>query len=297
MATRFELFLTGPRPESLQAAAEEALDEIERVEGWLSPYRPGSELVRLHREGVGRPLRVDPRLFLFLQFARDLTLRTSGAFDPTLGPLIRAWGFVGGNPIAPDPAAIAAAREIIGWRHVELDLEHGTVCLLRPGVEIHPGAMGKGYALDRALEILQEAGVENALVHGGTSTVCGLGTAPDGDGWPVSLPDPPSTLGVRWPEGRAPTIRLRDTTLSVSATWGRNPTGEPHRAGHVLDPRTGAPVEGRILAAVELPGAAESDAWSTALLVGGITVTAGMSPGRCWMLPSTAPFDTDRWSL
>ena len=297
MATRFELFLTGPRPGSLRAAAEEALDEIERVEGWLSPYRPGSELVRLHRDGVGRPLRVDPRLFLFLQYARELTLQTGGAFDPTVGPLLRAWGFVGGDPIAPNPDAIAAARGIVGWQHIELDVEHGTVCLLHPGVEIHPGAVGKGFALDRALEILREAGVENALIHGGTSTVCGLGTGPDGNGWPISLPDPPPASGAGWPENGAPRIHLRDSTLSVSAVWGRNPEGDPHRAGHVLDPRTGEPVTGRILAAVELPRAAESDAWSTALLVGGIAVTTGMNQGRWWTLPSAAPFDTDGSAL
>lgn len=291
MATRFEVFLCGPRPESLRAAAEEALDEIERVEGWLSPYRADSELVRLHREGVGRPLRVDPRLFRFLQLARDLTTRTGGTFDPTVGPLLRAWGFVGGDPIAPDPAAIAAAREIVGWHNLQLDAAEGTVGLLRPGVEIHPGALGKGYALDRALGILREAGVENALVHGGTSTVCGIGNGPDGDGWPVLLPKPPSWSKAAWPDGRAPTIRLRNTTLSVSAIWGRNPDGAPDQAGHVLDPRTGTPVEGRTLAAVELPSAAESDAWSTALLVGGSTVTAGMIEGRWWMLPHTFPVE------
>jgi thiamine biosynthesis lipoprotein len=280
MATRFELLLLGRRPESLRAAAEEALDEIERVEEWMSPYRPESEWVRLHREGVGRPVRVDPRLFAFLWRARELTEKTGGMFDPTVGPLLRAWGFRGGASEMPDPGAVAAARELVGWRQVELDLDRGTVCLLRPGVEIHPGAMGKGYALDRAVEILREAGVENGIIHGGTSTVCALGTPSDGEGWPVLLPEPPPGTGVAWPEGRPPRVLLRDTTLSVSAVWGRGDSP----VSHVLDPRTGNPTRGLALAAVVAESATDSDVWSTALLVGGPEVLQGGPVEQWWEL-------------
>lgn len=280
MATRFELLLLGRRPESLRAAAEEALDEIERVEEWLSPYRPESEWVRLHREGVGRPVRVDPRLFAFLWRARELTEKTGGMFDPTVGPLLRAWGFRGGASEMPDPGAVAAARELVGWRQVELDLDRRTVCLLRPGVEIHPGAMGKGYALDRAVEILREAGVENGIIHGGTSTVCALGVPADGEGWPVSLPEPPPGTPVAWPEGRPPRVLLRDTTLSVSAVWGRGDSP----VSHVLDPRTGNPTRGLALAAVVAESATDSDVWSTALLVGGPEVLQGGPVEQWWEL-------------
>lgn len=283
MATRFEFVLAGDRPESLRAAAEEALDEIDSVERWLSPYRPDSELVRLHRDGVGRALRVDPRLFRFLLQARALSEATGGLFDPTVGPLLRAWGFQGGEPVEPDPEAIARARDLCGWRNIQLDPEAGTVRLLHPGVEIHPGALGKGHALDRALEILRDAGVTSALVHGGTSTVCAIGDPPGGGepGWPVSLPEPPPDLEAAWPEDGPPRIRLRDSCLSVSAVWGRS---SGSGVAHVLDPRSGTPVEAQALAAVEMPGAADSDAWSTALLVGGVASGIPPKEGRWWIL-------------
>ena len=280
MATRFEVVLHGARPEALRAAAEEALDEIEAVESWLSPYRPDSELSRLHRSGVEQPLRIDPRLLRFLVLAKDYSRRTNGLFDPTLGPLVRAWGFQGGIPVSPDASAISKARALVGWNHFAIDEAAGTVQLARPGVEFHPGAMGKGYALDRAVGILRDAGVENALIHGGTSTVCALGSPPDGDGWDISLPIPPTGSAIAWPDGKPPRITLRETTLSVSAIWGRPDS----RINHILDPRTGDPAAGLALAAVVSSSATDSDVWSTALLVGGPPLMAGEAWARWWCL-------------
>ena len=280
MATRFEVVLHGARPEALRAAAEEALDEIEAVESWLSPYRPESELARLHRLGVAQPLRVDPRLLRFLLLAKEYSRRTEGLFDPTLGPLVRAWGFQGGMPVSPDESAISKARALVGWNQFDIDEAAGTIQLARPGVEFHPGAMGKGFALDRAVEILRDAGIENALIHGGTSTVCALGSPVDADGWDISLPMPPVGRARAWPDGKPPRITLRDTTLSVSAIWGRPDAP----ISHILDPRTGEPANGLALAAVVADSATDSDVWSTALLVGGPQIMSDRRRARWWCL-------------
>lgn len=282
MATRFEVVLHGTRPEALRAAAEEALDEIEAVESWLSPYRPESELARLHRMGVAKPLRVDPRLLRFLLIAKEYSLRTGGLFDPTLGPLVRAWGFQGGMPVSPDKSAISKARALVGWNQFEIDEDAGTIQLAHSGVEFHPGAMGKGYALDRAVNILREAGIENALIHGGTSSVCALGSPPDADGWDVSLPMPPTGSACTWPGGKPPRITLRETSLSVSAIWGRPDAP----ISHILDPRTGEPACGFAMAAVVGESSTDSDVWSTALLVGGPQIMTGQGWARWWCLDS-----------
>ncbi len=286
MATRFEVVLHGSRPELLRAAAEEALEEVARVEGWLSPYRAGSDLARLNRDAVRGPVRVDSRLYRFLERARELSSATGGAFDPTVGPLVRAWGFNGGVPVEPDPAAVEVARRAVGWDGVEMEPRAGTVRFLKPGMEIHPGAMGKGHALDRAVECLREAGVESGLIHGGTSSVIAWGNPPDGMGWVVELPRPPAGWPEVWGAEGSPRVTLRDSSLSVSALWGRaEGTGSIGRRVHVLDPRTGAPVTTGTLAAVELPLAEESDAWSTALLVGGTAMGRRLSenrPGTRW---------------
>ncbi len=288
MATRFEVVLHGTRRELLRAAAEEALDEVVRVEEWLSPYREGADLARLNREACLRPVRVDLRLFRFLERARALSEATAGAFDPTLGPLVRAWGFTGGIPTEPDLSAVEAARGCVGWDGVEMDAVAGTIRFLKPDMEIHPGAMGKGHALDRALECLREAGVESGLIHGGTSSVIALGQPPDSAGWVVELPRSPEGWADVWGAGGPPRVTLRNASLSVSARWGRSEgTGSGSARAHVLDPRTGNPVTEVGVAAVELPLAEESDAWSTALLVGGAAMGRRLSenrPGTRWWI-------------
>lgn len=282
MATRFEIVLHGPRPEALRAAAEEALAEVSRVEAWLSPYLPHSTLSRVHGDAHLRPVVVEPPVFGFLRLASDLVHATGGAFDPTVGPLLRAWGFQGGDPVSPNAEAIQEARSRVGWHHIRLNPSACSIQLLRPGVEIHPGAIGKGWALDRAADILRDCGVTSALLHGGTSSVVAIGCPPGLPAWRVALPSPPHAAS---PFTGGSIVELRDETLSVSAAWGRSADGP----AHIVDPRTGEPVAAGRMAAVALPSAAASDAWSTALLVApqGIParLVAAHTGARWWMVP------------
>lgn len=257
MATRFEFVLHGANPAALRAAAEEALDEVDRLENLLSLYRSHTDVARLNAQAAEGWVRITPETFRLLERAFALSRQTDGAFDVTAGALIRAWGFMGGNGTEPDPGAVAAARECVGVDRVELDADGFSVRFTRPGVMLDLGSVGKGYALDRAAELLREAGVTSALLHGGTSTVIGLGQPPDADAWRVALPDGES-------------VTLTDASLSVSAGWGksfRDSTGR--ELGHVIDPRRGEPVVGARYAAVVAASATDSDALSTAALVAG----------------------------
>jgi thiamine biosynthesis lipoprotein len=164
---------------------------------------------------------------------------------------------------------------------VELDPEQLTVRFARQGVMLDLGAIGKGYAVERAADILREAGVASALLHGGTSTVYALGHPPEAECWKVAVEAPrrggdgppagaPRGMQARRSGAPAPplaTVPLRDQALSVSAVWGRSFPAAGKTFGHVLDPRTGQPASGAVLAAVVLPSATETDALSTALLV------------------------------
>ncbi len=275
MNTRFELVLYGARETALRAAGEEALDEIERLEAQLSLFRPTSEIARLNREAAGRPVKVSPPVFRLLERARDLWSLTGGAFDPTVGPLMRLWGFRDVDVPEPTSEALAAARAATGMDKVELNPADFTVRFLHPKLALDLGALGKGYALDCAVEILRDAGVTSALIHGGTSSVAALGRMPDGRPWKVAVPSPtppeapPPASPV--PDSRAERplaeFELEDESLGVSAVSGRWVRHGGHVRGHVLDPRTGEPVQHAALAAVVLREAAESDALSTALLV------------------------------
>jgi FAD:protein FMN transferase len=259
MATRFELLLAGDDPVRLRAAGEEALREIERAEALLSRYRPTSPVAWINDRAGGQPVRVDPDVFRLLEQCRDLARLTDGAFDPTVGPLLRAWGFLDGSGREPDPASLAEARGLVGMEPVELDAAAFTVRLPERGMELDLGAIGKGFALDAAIQSLQQnVASVSALVHGGTSSVHVLGRAPAGLAWRVGWRVPGE------PEARPLDL---EAALSVSAPHGKAFTADGRTYGHVLDPRTGQPTRAAQTAAVRGPSSTLCDALSTALLV------------------------------
>lgn len=260
MATRFETVLHGPDAARLRAAGEAALAEIQRLEAALSFYRPTSWVGRLNARAAEAPVRVPPWLLDLLADAQRLWRATGGAFDLTVGPLMRCWGFTGSTGHPPDAAALEAARARTGFGLVELDAETSTVCYARPGVELDLGGIGKGYAIDEAARILGSADVAAALLHGGTSTAVALGTPPDAEAWSVALPAPDD-------DAEPAVVAVRDEALAVSAGWGKAFEAVGASLGHVLDPRQGRPVSGAAWAAVVAPSATAADAWSTALLV------------------------------
>jgi len=268
MATRFEILLHGENPAWLRAAGEEVLDEVDRLESQLSLYRPTSEIARVNWLAAREPVRVSPNVFRLLQHAKQLHEETGGAFDITIAPLVRCWGFMGGTGQFPEAEAIEAARAKVGMKQIQLNADDCTVRFAQEGVMIDLGAIGKGYAVERAVELLRETGVSSALFHGGTSTIYGLGHPPDSDCWKVALEYPHPEEEQKRARHLA-TVALRDEALSVSAIWGRSFVKEGKTFGHVLDPRSGQPVCGTLMTAVALPSATETDALSTALLVSG----------------------------
>ena len=277
MATRFEMVLHGENRVSLRAAAEEAIREIERLHQQLNLYSPSSEVSSINARADFEAVQVEPRLFQLLLTARRIHLETGGAFDVTIAPLVRCWGFMDGTGVYPDPEDFDNARSRVGMQHVLLDEKHFTIRFRQPRMMIDLGSIGKGYALDVAAESLLEAGIRSALIHGGTSTVCAIGVPPDSDAWKVAVDAPPAAGGsAPSPTGAQASKRplavfaLRDESLSVSAVHGKSFRSEGKTYGHVIDPRTGVPAQGAALAAVALPLATESDALSTALLLGGL---------------------------
>jgi FAD:protein FMN transferase len=297
MATRFEIVLFGKDATSLRAVGEEALNEIERLEAQLSLYRPSSEIANINARAAREPVRVEPSLFRLLQHAKQLSDETKGAFDITIAPLMSAWGLmrqvgrgVPAAPRVPSRAELAKARACVGMHLVELDPKNFTVRFARPGVMLDLGAIGKGYAIDQAADILREAGVPRALVHGGTSTAYAIGGP-----WKIAIsaegsatrplqpqdkiqnpkskipnPDPHGVPASAGSDDLIAIVDLQDTALSVSAVWGKSFRVGRKTYGHIIDPRTARPVQRAVLAAVILPSATETDALSTALLTVGI---------------------------
>jgi thiamine biosynthesis lipoprotein len=265
MNTRFELVLQGDKGSSLRAAGEEAFREIARLEALLSAFRPTSEIARLNARASVEPVQVSPEVFSLLLRARTLWEDCDGAFDITVGPLMLCWGFREASGRLPAEAEIEAARSMVGFRHVDFDEARRTVRFRRAGLALDLGAVGKGYAIDQAAQLLLENGVRSALLHGGTSTTYAIGLPLEGSAWRTAVEIPPGLPGPL--AGLLSTVDLCDNAIAVSSVAEKSFAAEGKTYGHVMDPRTGQPAEWAVMSAVVVPGATEADVWSTALMV------------------------------
>lgn len=265
MATDFQIYLNaGQYPDGPDAALK-ALDLVEALEQQLSVFRESSELMSINRRAAKGPVGVELRLFALLQYAIQLCSDTQGAFDITSGPLSKVWGFYRRAGMIPDELALNEARSRVGGGLLELDPQQQTIRFLSPGVEINVNALGKGYALDRCGEVLEQMGVEHYLIHGGKSSVLAHGSREQlgtgADGWSVALRHPLK------PAQRLAEVRICDRAVGTSGSSTQFFHHQGRRYGHVLDPRTAWPAEGLLSATVLAPTAAEADALSTAFFV------------------------------
>jgi thiamine biosynthesis lipoprotein len=260
MGSYFEIRLAARVPGAVDLASR-ALDLIEALEAQLTVYSDDSEVSRLSATAHLAPVAVEPRLFALLQRAMELSGLTGGAYDVTSGALSEAWGFVRGPKRVPDGATLADARARTGWHHLRLDPDCRTVAFDRPGIRINLGSIGKGYAIDRAVEVIRSHWFPtSALVHGGHSSLFALGSPPGrlGDRWEVAVRNP------RCPESPLGVVRLRNRGLGTSGRAFQHFVQEGRVYGHILDPRTGEPALGPASVTVLAPTAADADALSTA---------------------------------
>ena len=292
MACEFEICLPISQAGEATAAALRALDLVQSLERQLSYFKPESEISQINRTAAEREVEVEPRLFALLQLAMQIWRDSGGAYDLTATPLWEAWGFARRAGAVPSPEQLTAAREQVGSEWVELDERKSTIRFHRPSVRLNLGSIGKGYAVDRAVELLLAEGVTDFLVHGGYSSVaargsvgpsCREGPTPPQSEKATSLNDAALTgpfrqkgpteawsIGVKDPlreDVRLGQIELRDRAAGTSGAQHQSFRHRGRRYGHILDPRNGQPAEGVLSVSVVAPTAAEADALSTAFYV------------------------------
>ena len=266
MGSYFEVRLAASTPGAIELATR-ALDRIEELEQQLTVYRDDSELSRLNATAHLGPVEVESGLFELLQRAVALGEATGGAYDVTAGALSVAWGFFRGPRRVPDAATLAEARARTGQQHLTLDPERKTVAFDRPGVMINLGSIGKGYAVDRAVDVIRDHWwPTGCLVHGGRSSLYALGSPPGrfGGRWEVALRNP---FDADQPLG---TLFLRNRGMGTSGASFQHFEVDGRIYGHILAPRTGEPGLGPASVTVLAPSAAEADALSTAFYLLGI---------------------------
>lgn len=252
MATEWEVVIAqeAVTPQRARATAAAVFAEVDRLEGELSRFRPTSDLWRLSLAKPGEAVIVDFAALDCLSLAKAVHAETGGAFDVTLGPLMRLWRNKDGSERVPRPEEIAAAQERVGMDKFEIDPDGQRVVVHVTGMVFDLGAVGKGYALDQAVRVLEEHEIRCALLNAGESTLLGIGHAPETEhGWPIDLHlEPPQT------------VCLAGDALSCS--------GFAVQGAHIIDPRTLAPVPVEAKRSyVQAPTAALSDALSTAFMV------------------------------
>jgi len=261
MATRFELVLHGDDPVFLRAAGQEALAEIKRLHQRLSFYDPSSSISHINRNAYQSPVQINSNLYSLLKLSKEIHHLTHGAFDITIGPLMKIWGFVQGTGVWPYESQRKEALEKTGMDKLIFDDQQCTVTFQREGMAIDLGAIGKGYAIEEATTILKECGITSALLHGGTSTMTAIGVpSEEDDGWPIGVVDPSNHKNM------ITSMTICDEAFSVSAPHGKAFKKENQVLGHIIDPRLGYPVQGARLSAVSFTSATICDALSTAFL-------------------------------
>jgi thiamine biosynthesis lipoprotein len=223
--------------------------------------------MRINREARQHPVPVSDDLFDFIATAKRLYDQTGGAFDVSSTPLVRCWGFFTRNPRIPTQREIDEARANVGMEHVQLDEEKCTVFFTREGLELTPASMGKGFAIDRAVAIARERGLQDVLLNGGFSSVYASGAPAWKDHWQIDVRNP---LGSEKPLAR---LRLCNQGFSSSGSEDQKILADGHLFSHIIDPRTGWPAEEMLNINVVAPTATEAEALSTAFFVLGVEKT------------------------
>jgi thiamine biosynthesis lipoprotein len=269
MGTTFSVVLYGTDRARLDAAAAAAFAEVHRLDRLLSNYQPDSEWSAVNRSAARRPTKVSPELFALLEACMTYSTQSDGAFDITVGPLMKVWGFYLGEGVLPRKAAVAGALSRVGYRHVRLNPTSQTVTFDRAGVELDPGGIGKGYAVDRMVDVLKRRGVQIALISGGRSSIYGLGAPPDeARGWRITIGMPGA------PDRTAAELFLKDMSLSTSGSYEKFFFAGGRTYAHIMDPRTGYPARGTASVSVLAPRTIDSEAWAKPYFVNGRAWTA-----------------------
>jgi thiamine biosynthesis lipoprotein len=240
--------------------AYRSLVVFHRVDSLMSNWTDVSEVARINREASHSEVRVHPEVAGVIAFGQQVARESGGAFDLTIEPLVRLWGFLGGKPRVPQQREIDAILDFVGHDKLRFNAEGPSLYFTRDGVRIDLGGIAKGYGVDAAADLMREAGATNALIDLSGNMIA-LGNAAGHEGW---------TVGVRDPSGKHPylaRVRLFNEAVATSGDYEQFVDEDGKRYGHILDPRSGWSARGLSSVTIVTARAMTADAWATALFV------------------------------
>jgi thiamine biosynthesis lipoprotein len=261
MGTLFRIVLYAPDEAAAKKAADAGFERIAQLDNIMSDYKETSELMQLCQKAGGEPVKISEDLFFILSKSQDVAKQSEGAFDVTVGPVVRLWRRARRQKELPDKDRLAAALELVGYDKLKLDLKNRTAQLTKRGMLLDLGGIAKGHAADEAQAVLKKHGIKSALVAAGGDVV--VSAAPPGtEGWTVGIapldhPDKPPTRF----------LLLKDAAVSTSGDAEQFVEIDGKRYSHIVDPKTGVGLIGHASVTVVAPNGTASDSLATAVSV------------------------------
>lgn len=281
MGTLFSITLYAPDESVARAASEAAFAKIAALERIMTDYDPESELMQLCQQPVGQPVRLSKDLYEVLAKAQHVAELSDGAFDATVGPVIRLWRRTRRTAELPSPELLARARAAVGWRYLKLDARQQAATLTVPNMQLDVGGLGKGFAADKALQVLKEHGVTRALIAA-SGDIAVSDPPPGKRGWRVSIGAPDfaqnekpagdtqESAGSETGASIVRTLLLKNAAISTAGDSEQFVEIGGVHYSHIVDPRTGVGLTNRLQVSVVARRATDADAFDTTVRVLGV---------------------------
>ncbi len=261
MGTQFKIIVYAADKETADTATRAAFDRIAQLDASMSDYQDSSELMKLCAKAGGDPVKVSDELFFVLTKAVEASVKSDGAFDVTVGPVVRLWRKARRTKKLPDADDLKKALALVGYKNIKLDADKHTVQLLKPGMLLDLGGIAKGYAGDEAQKVLKKHGITSALVAAGGDIVVS-GAPPDKEGWKIEIEplDPGEKEKPKY-------LLLKDAAVSTSGDVNQHVDIGGVRYSHIVDPKTGLGLTGERSVTVVAPNGVTSDSSTKIVMI------------------------------
>ena len=260
MGSRFEITAVSADESKAREAIQKGISEIKRIEKLISSWDENSQTSAIRKSAGIRPVKVDQELFNLIRRSKKISDLTHGAFDISYASMDKIWKFDGSMKEMPDSSAVAASVSKINYKDIILDAENTTVYLKNKGMKIGFGAIGKGYAANKALGIMSKLGLDGALVNA-SGDLISWGKDEGGKSWKIGISNPKQKDQIfSW-------LNIDETAIVTSGNYEKFVTINGERFSHIIDPRTGYPVKGLSSVSIICPNAELADALATSVFV------------------------------
>jgi thiamine biosynthesis lipoprotein len=263
MGSRFEVTAVSDNDTLSWKAINACIGETRRIEKLISEWDSTSQTTNINRNAGIKPVKIDKELYDLIYRSIKISKLTDGAFDISFAPLLKVWKLDGTIKSLPAKEEIQQAKDKVGYQKIILDGKEQTVLLSKKGMKIGFGGIGQGYVANRCMQVMKAFGIQSGLINV-SGDIITWGTQPDGTAWRVGIADPSNKSSIiSW-------LSIKDASLVTSGNYEKFITINGIRYGHILDPRTGYPVQGVGSVTIMSPDAEICDALATGIFVLGV---------------------------